>query len=62
MAMSLNPGLGQLATGRLSLSTKRVPFSNQGWVRKQKERDVLRLSYAVPKPQRNANFHCPYSY
>ena len=32
-------------------SSKWVPFSNQGRIRQQKERDGLRLSSAVPKIQ-----------
>ena len=42
-------GLRHLTTGNLSASTKWELFSNQG--RQRKERDGLRISFAVPKIQ-----------
>ena len=36
-------------------SSEWVPFSNQGRLRQQKERDGLRLSSAVPKVQWHSN-------
>ena len=41
-------------------SSKWSLFSNQGRIRQRKERDGLRLSYAVPKIQLAFNPHCPY--
>ena len=40
-------------------SSKWVTFANQGKIRQQKERDGLRLSFAVPMIQRNSNPTAP---
>ena len=55
--------LRHAATGKLCQPSKKwVPFSNQGRIRQQKERDGLRLSSAVPKLQCDSYPHCPYGY
>ena len=45
-----------------SVTLARVPFSNQGRIKQQKEKDGLHLSLAVPKVQWDSNPHCPYGY
>ena len=57
--------IGQSATGKLALFKQRyigtLCFSNQERVRQRKERDGLRLSFAVSKIQWAFNFYCLYS-
>ena len=43
-------------------SSEWVPFSNQGRLRQQKERDGLRFTSAVAKIQWDSNPNCPYGY
>ena len=48
----LNPGLGQLAPGKLCQpSSKWVPFLNKRLIMQRKEREGLLISYHVPKIQ-----------
>ena len=56
-------GLRHAMNGKLyQPSYKWIPFSNQGRIRQQKERDGFCLLSDVLKIQWDCNLHCPYGY
>ena len=62
MSSKLGFAMKRLENSLCQPSSKWILFSNKGRIRQRKERNGLRLSFAVPKIQWDSNPHCPYDY
>ena len=62
MSSRLGLAIRRLENSLYQPSSERVPFSNRRRIKQRKERDELRLSFAVPKIQQVTDLHDCLSY